>query len=167
MGDELHVEPDIDVTIYTTLAGHFRTMAQEVKAAGPGRRKDAAAALASWNGQAKTRFMPRMDVGDTDCEGLTKNLTAAANALDDGGGFNGPSMKSAALRENERRRLARLELVDLERRRKEYRKKDSVWSSVKDAVGYDDWKGKVEVNMPPEVPEPVFDADPGSLIRDV
>lgn len=165
MGDDLKALPDLDLTVYTNLAAAFRTAADSVSTNFEGRIEHAKGAIAEWEGEAVTAFVPRFNQGVTDGSEVYMFLHHAASLVD--GQRQGKfadkipdpgekSLLAAAQRENKRRFEAREWL----KRREHYRNNDSVWSSFKDAIGAEpDWETVPEIGpMPEPVPEPFLDA---------
>jgi hypothetical protein len=147
MGDDLKALPDIDAEAYTRLASKFRALHEPLGTGITTRRAQAEHALDGWSGQAAKLWADRFTVGDGDAQEIKGALEWAAQVLD---GPEATSMKSAVLRENQRRKAARDWLAKREQWKKDHPKH---WYDVTRWFESDNWEERIGP-MPSPVPEP-------------
>jgi len=178
MGDDLRALPDLDLTVYTTLATAYRTAADTIWGQNKGRMDQVVAAATQWVGKTQEAYVARFEQGYKDgaeiCGALYQaaamvdgNITSVPDAFKEGfaklatTGIGEKNLLAAARRENQRRKAAREWLE----RREHYRNNDSVWDSFNDLIGNDpDWESIPEIGpMPEKVEEPFLEAPPASV----
>ncbi|HEY8545474.1 MAG TPA: hypothetical protein VIL36_10520 [Acidimicrobiales bacterium] len=168
---DLKALPDLDLTVYTTLASAFRSAAGTIWGQNKSRQEQVIAAASQWQGQTQKKYIERFEVGFKDgaeiCGALHQaaamvdgNTTSVPQEFAEGfrqlaaGGIGEKNLLAVAKRENQRRQHARKWLKDLEH----YRNNDSVWDSFKDAIGLEpDWEDVIGP-MPAPVEEPFLEA---------
>lgn len=168
---DLKALPDLDTTVYTTLAAAFRTAAGAVWGQNQSRMDEVVAAASQWQGKTQEAYIARFEVGYGDgaeiCGALHQaaavvdgNITSVPPEFQEGfsqlatTGISEKNLLAGAERENLRRQHARQWLADLEH----YRNNDSVWDSVNDFFGNEpDWEDVIGP-MPAPVEEPFLEA---------
>jgi uncharacterized protein YukE len=168
---DLKALPDLDLSVYRSLASAFRTAAGTIWGQNKSRMDQVTAAASQWTGKTQEAYIERFKVGYGDgaeiCGALHQaaaivdgNITSVPAEFQEGfsklatTGIGEKNLLSAAERENQRRQHARKWLADLEH----YRNNDSVWDSFKDAIGAEpDWEDVIGP-MPAPVEEPFLEA---------
>jgi uncharacterized protein YukE len=155
MGDELKALPPLPLQPYTDLAAAFRSLAKQIGKTKHERHGFATTAEDGWTGRPVAAFTARFTQGETDADELADSLNVAADLVDKGD----DSLMGAAIRENERRRLAREFLAAKEKWIREHPDKGGFSGLVDDVKGWfesDDWEGRVGLPLPSADPEPML-----------
>lgn len=168
---DLKALPDLDLSVYRTLASAFRTAAGAIWGQNQSRMDQVVAAASQWQGKTQEAYIERFEVGYGDGAEICGALYQAASVVDGNttsvpaefaesfaalgsSGIGEKNLLSAAERENQRRQHARQWLEDLEH----YRNNDSVWDSINDFFGNEpNWEDVIGP-MPADVEEPFLEA---------
>lgn len=163
MGDDLQGLPDLDLTVYTTLAAGYRSAAETIWANSEKRFTHLDVAETGWSGDARTAFAPVFQQGIDDAGELYVALHHAASLID--GKREGRyadripdpgerTLLAAARRENQRRQAAR-DWID--RRDRYAREHPEQWWDPRDWFNTRNWEELIGP-MPAPVEEPFLEA---------
>lgn len=165
MGDDLKALPDLDLSVYTTLAGAYRSAAEMIWGNSEKRFAQLDLAETGWSGEARTAFAPIFQQGIDDAGELYVALHHAAAMVDgkregrfadklpDPGERN---LLAAAKRENQRRQAAR---AWLEKKAQYEKDHPEQWYDPRDWFNSRKWEELIGP-MPAKVPEPFLEAPP-------
>ena len=155
MGDELKALPPLPFKPYTDLAAAFRSLAKQIGTTKHDRRRFSKNAKEGWTGRPVEAYTARFTQGETDADELADSLEAAADMVDKGTN----SLLGTAIRENNRRQLARDFLAAKEKWIREHPDKGGLSGLVDDVKGWfesDDWEGRLGLPLPSADAEPML-----------